>query len=63
MKNALILNPKVAASGIAGAISVCIVYAVGHYVSIPPEVASAATVIVTGIAGYFAPWIAKVQPK
>jgi hypothetical protein len=59
----LILHPKVAAGGIAGALSVCVVYVVGHYVSVPPEVASAVTVIVGGVAGYFAPWINKVQPK
>jgi len=61
--NALVLHPKVAAGGIAGSLSVCVVYVVGHFVTVPPEVASAVTVIVSGVAGYFAPWIAKVQPK
>ena len=58
-----IIHPKVAAGGLAGALSVCVVYVVGQYVSVPPEVASAVTVIVSGVAGYFAPWVQKIQPK
>lgn len=59
----LVLHPKVVAGGFAGALSVCVVYVVSHYITVPPEVASAITVFVSGVAGYFAPWINKVQPK
>lgn len=46
--------PKIAAAGIAGALSVVVVWAAGQFtqVDIPPEVASAMTTIVSFIAGY-----------
>lgn len=47
------LNPKVAASGIAGALSVLVVYALSLAgVDVPTEVAAAITVIIAFAAGY-----------
>jgi hypothetical protein len=47
-------KPKVAAGGIAGALSILVVFAAGQFgLEIPPEVASALTVVVAFIAGYF----------
>jgi hypothetical protein len=45
---------KVAAGGIAGAITVLVVWILGMFhVAVPPEVASAFTVIITFVASYF----------
>lgn len=50
------VNPKVAASGIAGAITVLLVYALSLVgVEIPTSVASAITVIIAFAAGYLRP--------
>ena len=51
------LNPKVATSGLAGAIVFLGVWALGNFghVTIPPEVSSAATVIVASIVGWATP--------
>ena len=46
-------KPKVAASGIAGALTIVIVWAAGMAgVDVPPEVASAFTVIISFAAGW-----------
>lgn len=49
------INPKVAASGLAGAITIVLVWILHGLLSvaIPPEVASAFTVIVSAITGWF----------
>ncbi|WP_350348007.1 hypothetical protein ABIQ69_15415 [Agromyces sp. G08B096] len=50
------INPKVAAGGVAGAVVTIGVWAVGLAgVTVPAEVASAATVIVAFAAGYLVP--------
>lgn len=47
------LNPKIAASGIAGALTVVIVYVLSLVgVNVPTEVAAALTVIIAFAAGY-----------
>ncbi len=47
------LNPKVAAGGIAGALTVILVWLVGLAgVDVPAEVASAITVVIGFAAGY-----------
>lgn len=47
------LNPKVAASGIAGALTVVLVYVLSLVgVDVPTEVAAAVTVIIAFVAGY-----------
>lgn len=47
------INPKVAAGGAAGAASVVLVYVLGELgVHLPPEVASAVTVLLSVAAGY-----------
>lgn len=48
------LNPKVAAGGIAGAVSIVLVWLLNTAagVDVPPEVASSFTVILTFMAGY-----------
>jgi len=50
-------TPKVTATVIAGAITVLIVWGLKQYghTDIPAEAASALTVIISFIAGYFAP--------
>lgn len=57
MSNALILHPKVAASGLAGALVVIVVYSLHQWASVDlPDVVSAAlTVIFTFAAGWLAP--------
>ncbi len=46
-------QPKVAAAGIAGAITVLLVYVMGQFgIVVPAEVASALTVLVAFGAGY-----------
>jgi len=51
------LNPKVGAASLAGAIVFIGVWALGNFghVSVPPEVSSAATVLVTAIVGWATP--------
>lgn len=54
-KHSLVPQPKVAAAGIAGAITVLVVFAVGLIwpnVEIPNEVAAAFTALVAFAAGY-----------
>lgn len=47
------VNPKVAAAGFAGAVTVVAVWAAGLAgLDVPPEVASAFTVIVSSVAGW-----------
>lgn len=50
-------TPKMAASVIAGAVTVLIVWALKEYgnTQIPGEAASAMTTVISFIAGYFAP--------
>lgn len=52
-----ILNRKVSAGALAGALSVVVVWVLGEYaeVEIPPEVASAITTVFTFIVAYFVP--------
>ena len=48
------LHPKVAASSITGAASIVLVYLAGLFgLEVPAEVASAFTVLLAGLAGYF----------
>lgn len=50
------LNPKVTASGIAGALTVLLVYLLSVAgVDVPTEVAAAVTVIIAFVAGYLRP--------
>lgn len=47
------VHPKVKAGGAAGALSIVLVWALGEAgVSVPPEVASALTVLLSSAAGY-----------
>lgn len=47
------LNPKTKAAGVAGAVTLVIVFVLGQLgVEIPPDVAAAVTVILTFIAAY-----------
>jgi hypothetical protein len=48
---------KVGAGALAGALSVIIVWALGEFAgwTIPPEVASAGTVVLTFLTSYFVP--------
>ncbi|CAB4171690.1 hypothetical protein UFOVP929_13 [uncultured Caudovirales phage] len=50
------LNPKIASAGIAGALTVVLVWIVGVLgIDVPAEVASAVTVIIAFAAGYMRP--------
>lgn len=50
MKN---VHPKVAASGVAGAVTILLVYVAALLgLDVPPEVSSAFTVVVSAAAGY-----------
>lgn len=50
------IHPKVAASGIAGAVTLILVWVLSLFgVDMPAEVASACTVIGTTVGGYLAP--------
>lgn len=54
--NGFVPTPKMATSGIAGAVSIIIIWILDQFgVKTSAEVASAFTVIVSFIAGYFAP--------
>lgn len=47
------VNPKVAAGGLAGAVTILVVYFAGLAgLDVPPEVASAFSVVVGAVAGY-----------
>lgn len=47
------VNPKVAAGGLAGGITIILVWVAGLAgLDVPPEVASAFTVLVSSVAGY-----------
>jgi hypothetical protein len=47
------VSPKVAAGGAAGAVTVVLVWVAGMFgVGVPPEVASALTVLISTGAGY-----------
>lgn len=47
------VNPKVKAGGVAGAATVLLVWAAGQAgVDVPPEVASAVTVLLSAAAGW-----------
>lgn len=47
------VNPKVQASGLAGAVTILVVYVAGLAgLEVPAEAASAFTVLVSAIAGY-----------
>ena len=50
-------TPKMQASGVSGAVSVVVMWALHQFwkLDIPPEIASAITVIFSFISGYFAP--------
>lgn len=46
-------TPKMAAAGVSGALALVIVWVAGMFgVEVPPEVAAAATVIISFAAGY-----------
>jgi putative flippase GtrA len=48
------MNPKVAAGGAAGAVTVILVFVLSQAgVELPPEVSSAVTVLLSTLAGYF----------
>ena len=60
MSNGVVANaavtPKVAVSGIAGSLVVVLLWVLGlFHVTVPAEVASALTVIISFVAGYIAP--------
>ena len=47
-------KPKVVAVGVAGSLTILLVWIAGLFgVEVPPEVASAFTVLVSFVAGYF----------
>ncbi len=47
------LNPKASAAGVAGAVTLVIVFVLGQLgVEIPPDVAAAATTIIMFVAAY-----------
>lgn len=47
------LNPKTTAAGVAGAVTLVIVFVLGRLgVEIPPDVAAAVTVIISFVAAY-----------
>lgn len=47
------MQPKVAAAGAAGAVTVVLVWVAGMFgVDVPPEVASAVTVLISTAAGW-----------
>lgn len=56
------LHPKAAAAGLGGSLALIIVWALGYALTIPPEVASAGTVIIAGAAAWLAPWFATIRP-
>lgn len=50
------LNPKIASAGIAGALTVVLMWVVSLFgVEVPAEVASAVTIIIAFAAGYVRP--------
>ena len=50
------VHPKITAAGLAGALTVIIVWLLGLFdVDVPPEVASAFTVVLSFITGYLVP--------
>lgn len=50
------INPKVAAGGVAGSITIILVWVLGFFhVEVPPEVASAFTTIISFGAGWATP--------
>lgn len=51
------INPKVAAGGVAGAVTIILVWILntGAGVDVPPEVASAITTVLSFAAGYMMP--------
>lgn len=55
--SALTLYPKTTATGATGALTVILVYCLHQYanVDLPPEVASAVTLILSTVAAWFAP--------
>lgn len=57
MQNALTIHPKVAASTIAGAVVVVVVYVLHQFahIELPDEVAAALVVMLAGSAGWLAP--------
>lgn len=47
------IHPKVASAGVAGSATIILVWALGEFgVSVPPEVASAITTLLSFAAGY-----------
>jgi hypothetical protein len=57
MANSTYPTKKVAAAGVAGAVSIVVVWVLHRFVQVdvPPEVASAGTTILAFLAGYFMP--------
>ncbi len=50
------LTPKVATGALAGAVSVIVVWIITQFgVTIPPEIASAFTTVISACSAYFAP--------
>lgn len=50
------VNPKVQAAGAAGAVSILVVWVAGLFgLEVPPEAASAFTVLIATVAGYLKP--------
>ena len=50
------VNPKVQAAGWAGAVTILLVWVAGLFgLDVPPEAASAFTVLVSAVAGYVVP--------
>ncbi len=50
------LTPKAASAGVAGAFTIILVWIIGlFHVTVPPEIASAITTIISFLAAYLAP--------
>ncbi len=62
MNGKLNLHPKVAGSGLTGALALIILWGVSYAITVPVEVGAAFTVVLSFVGGYFAPIIAKEQP-
>lgn len=53
--NALSIHPKVAGSGLSASLALIILWAVGYWVVVPPEVAAAFATVLGFAGGWLAP--------
>lgn len=56
------LHPKVAAAGVGAWVSVIALWALGYVLTIPAEVAAAATGLITVVCAWTAPWFQSFRP-